>query len=81
VAGLARVLQPQGVFCLYGPFNRDGRYTSDSNRAFDESLKARDPAMGVRNDQDVMELAARSGFTFAADYAMPAWNRLLVWTK
>ena len=80
-AGVAGVLRPKGVFCVYGPFNRDGRYTSDSNRAFDESLKARDPAMGVRNDRDVMDLAARRGLTFAADYSMPARNRLLVWTK
>jgi Protein of unknown function (DUF938) len=80
-AGVGRVLPSKGVFCLYGPFNRDGRYTSDSNRAFDESLRARDPAMGVRNDRDLMNLGARGGLTCAADYSMPARNRLLVWTK
>jgi hypothetical protein len=81
VAGVARALAPKGVFCLYGPFNRDGQYTSESNRSFDESLRAQDPKMGVRNDRDLMDLAARVGLTFAADYSMPARNRLLVWTK
>ena len=58
-AGVARALAPKGVFCLYGPFNRDGQFTSESNRAFDESLRAQDPKMGVRNDRDLMDLAAR----------------------
>jgi hypothetical protein len=80
-AGVARSLAPKGVLCLYGPFNRDGEYTSESNRLFDESLRAQDPAMGVRNDRDIMNLAARCGLTFAADYSMPARNRMLVWTK
>lgn len=80
-AGVARTLQSGGIFCLYGPFNRDGRYTSESNRAFDESLKARDPDMGVRNDRDLIDLAARCGLAFAADHSLPARNRLLVWRK
>jgi hypothetical protein len=80
-AGVARALEAKGVFCLYGPFNRNGEYTSESNRLFDESLKAQDPKMGVRNDRDVMDLAARCGLTFAADHSMPARNRMLVWTK
>ena len=81
VEGVARVLQPTGVFCLYGPFNRDGQYTSDSNRAFDASLRARDPRMGVRDDRDLCDVAQRSGLAFAADHSMPANNRMLVWTR
>lgn len=80
-AGVARTLQSGGTFCLYGPFNRDGHYTSESNRAFDESLKSRDPNMGVRNDRDLIDLGARCGLAFAADHSMPARNRLLVWRK
>jgi len=80
-AGIGRVLAPRGRFCLYGPFNRDGRYTSESNRAFDESLKARDPKMGVRDDQALIALGKRCGLTFIADHSMPAKNRLLVWAK
>jgi len=79
--GVAEVLQPKGAFCLYGPFNRDGQYTSDSNRAFDESLRAQDPRMGVRNDRDLFDLAQRCGLRFAADYSMPAKNRMLIWTR
>lgn len=80
-AGVGRVLQSGGVFCLYGPFNRDGQFTSESNRAFDESLRARDSRMGLRNDRQVIDLAAGCGLNFAADYSMPARNRMLVWRK
>jgi SAM-dependent methyltransferase len=79
--GVGRVLKVRGVFCLYGPFNRNGQFTSESNRAFDESLKARDQNMGIRDDQALIALGKRCGLVFAADYSMPAKNRILVWNK
>jgi SAM-dependent methyltransferase len=79
--GVGRVLKTGGVFCLYGPFNRNEQFTSESNRAFDESLKARDPDMGIRDDQALIALANRCGLMFAADCSMPAKNRILVWNK
>lgn len=79
--GIGRVLAPAGVFCLYGPFNRNGQYTSDSNRAFDEMLKARDPNMGIRDDQALIALAKRCSLACVADYSLPAKNRVLVWRK
>ena len=39
------VLRPGGVFCLYGPFNIDGEFTSESNRQFDRSLQEQNAAM------------------------------------
>ena len=80
-AGVSVALEPGGCFCLYGPFNRDGQFTSDSNRAFDESLRARDPQMGLRDDRALQTLGSRCELKFAADYSLPARNRLLVWTK
>ena len=65
-AGVGRVLRTQGVFCLYGPFNRDGQFTSDSNRAFDEIAAARDPNMGMRDDQALIALGRKHGLTFTA---------------
>ena len=38
-----------GLLCVYGPFRYDGEYTSDSNRAFDQMLKERDPLSGLRD--------------------------------
>lgn len=79
--GIARVLRHRGLFFLYGPFNRNGQFTSESNRAFDQSLRARNPMMGIRDDQALIALARRCDLTYAADYSMPARNRLMVWQK
>ncbi len=65
----------------YGPFNRDGRFTSDSNRDFDAWLKARDPQSGIRDADAVDALARAHGFAMIDDVAMPANNRLLVWQR
>ena len=66
---------------LYGPFMEDGRHTAPSNAAFDESLKARDPAWGVRDVAAVAELAARHGLDLEERVAMPANNLSLVFRK
>jgi hypothetical protein len=66
---------------VYGPFNYGGRYTSASNAAFDESLKARAPHMGIRDMESVDQLARMAGFALLKDVAMPANNRTLVWQK
>lgn len=66
---------------IYGPFNYDGRHTSDSNAAFDRSLKRRAPHMGIRDAAAVDALAAAAGFDLVDDVAMPANNRCRVWRR
>lgn len=78
---IGRVLQTGGVFCLYGPFNYNGRYTSESNARFDSWLKSRDPLSGLRDFEALDDLARAAGLVFERDYAMPANNRTLVWSK
>ncbi len=81
VAGVGRILPAGGVFCLYGPFNYGGAYTSQSNAQFDAWLRARDPASGVRDFEAVDALAREAGLGLRADHAMPANNRTLVWRR
>jgi hypothetical protein len=75
------VLAPGGVFCVYGPFRYDGRYTSDSNQEFDRMLNERDPQSGLRDIQAISALAQQYGLRLDADHDLPANNRLLVFTK
>ena len=79
--GVGRVLEAGGVFCLYGPFNYKGEYTSESNARFDRWLKERDPQSGVRDFEALHELAGKAGLGLKEDYEMPANNRTLVWSK
>ena len=80
-AGVGEVLLAGGILAVYGPFNYDGRYTSESNARFDAWLKARDPASGVRDFAAVDALARAQGLLLQQDIAMPANNRTLVWRK
>ncbi len=70
-----------GILAVYGPFNYDGGYTSDSNRGFDAWLKARDPRSGIRDFEAVNVLARGAGLRLVEDIAMPANNRCLVWRR
>ena len=80
-ARAGRLLPAHGVFALYGPFNHGGRHTSESNARFDAMLRARDPASGLRDVDDIVRLAALNGLGLEEDNAMPANNRLLVFQK
>lgn len=78
MAGAARVLAPGGIVYLYGPFAVDGRHTAPSNAAFDQGLRAGDPAAGIRDLTDVADLAARHRLVLTHRIAMPANNLSLV---
>ena len=56
-AGVGEILECGGVFCLYGPFNYHGGYTSESNARFDAFLKSRDPDSGIRDFEQLDRLA------------------------
>ena len=81
IKGIGTVLKPGGRFCLYGPFNYQGRFTSDSNARFDQWLKSRDPVSGIRDFESMNELAAEVGMMLLKDYEMPVNNRILCWQK
>lgn len=79
--GAGRLLRPGGVLFLYGPFKRDGVHTAPSNEAFDQWLKQRDPAFGVRDLGDVARLGEENGLALRETIAMPANNLSVVFVK
>lgn len=81
IKGAARLLAAGAPLYLYGPFRFDGAFTAPSNEAFDASLKARDPAWGVRDVSDVTALAAASGLTREAIIPMPANNHSVIFRR
>ena len=74
VTEAARLLPPDAPLVLYGPFRRGGVHCSDSNVAFDQSLRSRNPEWGVRDLEAVEALASDLGFTSMQVRAMPANN-------
>ncbi len=75
------LLPADGVFCLYGPFNFEGRFSSDSNANFDTSLRSRDPVMGIRDIEDLDSFGQAAGLARERLYAMPANNCVAVWRR
>jgi SAM-dependent methyltransferase len=79
--GAGRVLTPGGCLVLYGPYFVEGRETAPSNLAFDESLRARNPAWGVRQLGAVTAEAARHGLVRERVVDMPSNNLTIVFRK
>lgn len=72
---------PGGLFCLYGPFNEGGAYTSEGNAQIDAWLRTQNSASRLRDLEEIYTLATRTGFVLVAGHALPANNRLLVWRR
>ncbi len=79
--GAGLLLAPRGVLYLYGPYQRDGGHTAPSNADFDASLRARNPAWGVRALEDVVALAVRHGLVHDSIVDMPANNLSLIFRR
>jgi len=79
--GVGAHLAGDGVFLLYGPFNRDGRFTSEGNQQLDAWARSLDADFGLRDRSALEDLAARHDLTLCEDLSLPANNQLLVWRR
>lgn len=79
--GAAACLRGGGLLVVYGPFVVDGTPTAPSNLAFDASLRARDPAWGLRRLADVTAQASAAGLVLEDTVAMPANNLTLLFRR
>jgi hypothetical protein len=77
--GAAAVLGAGAPLILYGPFRRLSVPTAPSNEDFDASLRARDPAWGLRALEEVA--AAATGFAAPHIIEMPANNLIVVFRR
>jgi cyclopropane fatty-acyl-phospholipid synthase-like methyltransferase len=78
---VARLLPEGGRFLVYGPFNLDGEFTSQSNRVFDTALKHMGAQMGIRDLTMLQAHAREMGVILLDRKAMPANNMLLCWSR
>ena len=79
--GASRLLAAGTPLITYGPYRLHGEHTAASNEAFDRSLRERDPSWGVRDVDELAEVASRTGFVLGEKFAMPANNMTLIWTR
>ena len=69
-----KYLDQSDFLMLYGPFLREEKQTSKSNLNFDQSLKIQNPLWGLRNLEDVNDIAFKNGFKLDNVIDMPANN-------
>jgi len=79
--GVGAILEKHGCFVIYGPFNYNNEYTSESNKKFDQWLKDRDPSSCIKDFESLDLLAIENGMQLVKDYEMPANNRILHFVK
>jgi hypothetical protein len=78
MAGAERILPPNGILYLYGPFRRHRQHTASSNVAFDEMLKSQNLAWGVRDLEEVITLAKKHQLILKEIIDMPSNNLSVV---
>ena len=79
--GAGRLLPSGGILFLYGPYIEPDVETVASNLSFDLSLKARNPAWGLRRLNEVTALAAQHRLDLSERISMPANNLALIFKK
>lgn len=81
MAGAGRVLENGGILFLYGPFKIDGAHTSDSNMLFEKWLTDQNNEFGVRDLEQVMEVAVKNGLDHVESCEMPSNNFMQIFKK
>jgi SAM-dependent methyltransferase len=76
--GAARVLPAGGPLAVYGPFARRGRPLAGRLARLEATLRAHDPALGVREVEALEEAGRRHGLALAEEAAMPEEGDLLL---
>lgn len=66
-----------GVLVNDGPYFESSGPAPEGNLALDQSLRARDPAWGIRRVEDVVQVAGDRGLVLGRRIAMPANNLML----
>ncbi len=78
---VGELLTTGGLFCIYGPFNQNGAYTSEGNQRLDVWLKGRDPESGIKDIAWVINECRQHKLLYRESVLMPANNQVLVFDK
>jgi len=79
--GAGKLLAPERVLYLYGPFRREGRHVSAGNEQLDRDLKSQYSDWGVRDLEALAELGATGWLDLTEVIHMPNNNFSLVFVR
>lgn len=72
-------LKEEGKLFIYGPFQYDGQFTSESNEHFHASLMSRGVGSGIKEFNRLTERLV--DFTFKERFDLPSNNQMLLFKK
>jgi hypothetical protein len=72
---------PGGLLILYGPYREADVPLAPSNAAFEQTIKARDPAWGLRDRDEVVAAARAEKLALTRRVEMPANNLMLLFRR
>ncbi|KAK7506518.1 hypothetical protein BaRGS_00001993 [Batillaria attramentaria] len=82
MSAAGQLLKPGGFLYMYGPFKVGGVISPDSNVQFDSMLRSRNSSWGLRDIDDVKQLAEQNGLLMDTPVVdMPANNKSLIFHK
>ncbi len=81
LSGARRYLTPDGLLIVYGAFSVDGSHVSQSNIAFDRSLRNQNPEFGVRDTAVIQKEAEKCDLDLSEIIPMPSNNFMLILKK
>ena len=81
LAGAGQKLPVGGMLVLYGPFKQHDVAFAPSNKSFDESLKSRNPQWGIRQLEDVAQIASIHKLALDQIINLPSNNLAVVFKK
>lgn len=81
VTQAVQALMPGGRFVLYGPFLRDGAFTSEGDQRFHAQLSGADPAIGYKDDRQIEAWLTGAGASDITRFEMPANNLAFIATR
>lgn len=92
IRGISKVLVQGGMSFMYGPVTINGAFKGIHDQAFSDRLKEecenllgklmhRNPAFGIRDLSDIIQVAASHGLQFIEQDDMPAHETTIVFRK
>ena len=76
-----KLLKKGQFLMLYGPFKIGNKHTSQSNYAFDNSLKIQNDLWGIKNLEEVCDEGKKNGFSCENIITMPSNNFSIIYKK
>ena len=79
--GSKNTLKSNGLVVLYGPFKHNNEYSSIGDEQLDLLLKSENKSFGIRNLEELKNVACLHNFEFLKSINLPANNKLVCWKK